>query len=66
VDRKRERHPAPISSLSDADLLDRSAADPSSFGILFDRHADRIYAYVVRRVGPSLSEELTAETTVQA
>ena len=55
-----------MTSTSDADLIEASGVDPSSFGMLFDRHLDRIYAYVVRRVGPTLAEELTAETFANA
>jgi RNA polymerase sigma factor (sigma-70 family) len=51
---------------TDAEIIAASAVDKASFGRLFDRHVDRIYAYVVRRVGPSLAEELTAETFARA
>lgn len=51
---------------TDAEIIAASAVDKASFGLLFDRHVDRIYAYVVRRVGPSLAEELTAETFARA
>lgn len=51
---------------TDAQLITASEADTGSFGLLFDRHVDRIYAYIVRRVGSSLAEELTAETFARA
>jgi len=51
---------------TDAEIIAASAVDAASFGLLFDRHVDRIYAYIVRRVGPSLAEELTAETFARA
>ena len=53
---------AVMSDISDAELIAASETDGASFGLLFDRHVDRIYSYVVRRVGRSLAEELTAET----
>jgi len=52
------------SSTSDAALI--AASDAASFGVVFDRHVDRIYAFVLRRVGPSLAEDLTAETFARA
>ena len=55
-----------MGDISDAELISASKTDATSFGVLFDRHVDRIYAYVVRRIGPSLAEELTAETFARA
>jgi RNA polymerase sigma factor (sigma-70 family) len=54
------------STLSDAALIASSETNAASFGVLFDRHVDRIYAFVLRRVGPSLAEDLTAETFTRA
>jgi RNA polymerase sigma-70 factor, ECF subfamily len=51
---------------TDAEIIAASAVDGTSFRLLFDRHVDRIYTYIVRRVGPSLAEELTAETFARA
>lgn len=62
--KKRER--SAIADRSDAALIASSDVDPGAFGILFERHVDQIYAYVVRRVGPSVAEELTADTFARA
>ena len=51
---------------SDADLVAASEADPVAFDVLFDRHVAAIHGYLCRRVGPSLAEELTAETFARA
>lgn len=52
--------------LDDAALLERSAAEPSHFGIVYQRHRDRVLRYVVRRVGVAAAEDLAAETFVHA
>jgi RNA polymerase sigma factor (sigma-70 family) len=51
---------------TDADLIRASVSDPQAFGLLFDRHVDVIHAYISRRVGASLAEELAAETFARA
>ena len=52
---------------SDASLLVRSAAEPSTFGVLFDRHADAVLAYFFRRTGcAQTSADLMAETFAAA
>jgi len=57
ADRTAER----VAHTSDAALV---AA--GSFDLIFSRHVDAIYGYVVRRVGLSLAEEITAETFARA
>ena len=52
--------------MSDAALIASSNSDAAFFGVVFDRHVDRIYAFVLRRVGKSLAEDLTAETFARA
>jgi len=47
---------------SDAEIIAASGADPELFGLVFDRHVGQIHGYFLRRVGPALAEELTAET----
>lgn len=61
-----DRTGAAMDDVSDAELMADSTAHADSFGLLFDRHVDAIYGYVVRRVGLSLAEELTAETFARA
>jgi RNA polymerase sigma factor (sigma-70 family) len=55
-----------LGDISDAQLVADSNAEGSAFAHLFDRHVDSIYGYIVRRVGRSLAEELTAETFARA
>jgi RNA polymerase sigma factor (sigma-70 family) len=52
--------------LGDDALLARSSTDPSAFGVVYQRHRDRVLRYVVRRVGVSGAEDLAAETFVRA
>ncbi len=63
---RNERDKAAMADASDAALIASSEGDAASFGVVFDRHVDKIYAYVVRRVGITLAEELTAETFAKA
>jgi RNA polymerase sigma-70 factor (ECF subfamily) len=44
-------------------LLERAGrADPAALGALYDLYADRIYAYIYRRVGqPEIAEDLTGQ-----
>jgi RNA polymerase sigma factor (sigma-70 family) len=48
--------------LPDASIIQRSLQSPGAFAALFDRHADDIYRYAARRLGPEMGEELMAET----
>lgn len=52
--------------LSDAQLLERSVAEPALFGSLYERHGVAVRRYVVRRVGPHDGEDLAAEVFVRA
>src|SRR4029078_5914797 len=63
---RNERGKATPAGPSDAAIMASSEADAAAFGILFERHVDQIYAYVVRRGGPTIAEELTAETFAKA
>jgi RNA polymerase sigma-70 factor (ECF subfamily) len=52
---------------SDAQLLRESRDDPRAFRELYDRHAEQIYAFVLRRTAnPEAAHDLTAETFAQA
>ncbi|GAA4970200.1 RNA polymerase sigma factor [Actinoplanes utahensis] len=53
---------SPVDTEPDLLLILRSAADPETFGRIFDRHADAIHRYLTRRVGRALADDLTAET----
>jgi len=56
--------------MADADerhLVEAAKRDPSRFADLYDRHFDRVYAFVVRRVHQrDAAEDLTAETFQKA
>jgi RNA polymerase sigma factor (sigma-70 family) len=56
---------ADSSESSDADLIRASGSDPAAFGVLYERHALRIYTWCRRRLEWAASD-LTAETFAQA
>ena len=43
-------------SLSDAQLVLASAADPTAFGQVFDRHARTVFSFASRRVGSEVAK----------
>jgi RNA polymerase sigma factor (sigma-70 family) len=47
---------------TDADLIEQAKRTPERFTAVFDRHYRQIYAYVARRLGPDLAEDVAAET----
>jgi RNA polymerase sigma-70 factor (ECF subfamily) len=48
-------------------LIEAAQADPARFLELYDRHVDRIYAYVSRRAGSrSVAEDVTSAVFAQA
>jgi RNA polymerase sigma-70 factor (ECF subfamily) len=56
------RHPAgDADPLADEAVIAASVAEPGRFGEVFDRHADEIYRYVARRLGPDAAADLVAE-----
>jgi RNA polymerase sigma-70 factor (ECF subfamily) len=46
----------------DSDAISASAATPADFAAIFDRHFDAVHAYLQRRIGRDLADELAAET----
>jgi RNA polymerase sigma-70 factor, ECF subfamily len=50
----------------DSDVIAASRATPASFAAIFDRHFDAIHAYLQRRIGRDLADELAAETFLLA
>jgi RNA polymerase sigma-70 factor (ECF subfamily) len=59
--------PIPLDSAPDVELLRASRASSAAFRILYDRHAQRINAFLTRRTrDPGAALELTAETFAQA
>lgn len=46
----------------DSEAISASAATPAEFAAIFDRHFDAVHAYLQRRIGRDLADELAAET----
>ncbi|MEU5684431.1 RNA polymerase sigma factor [Streptomyces venezuelae] len=51
---------------SDAWSIERSRDEPEQFAALFDRHADAVYRYAARRLGPEAAEDLMSDTFTTA
>lgn len=51
---------------SDAELLIRSRTEPEAIGIIYDRHALAVHAYLARRVDTPAVEDLLSEVFVVA
>lgn len=51
---------------SDEELVARSRRDPALFVHLFDRHAPAVHAYLARRAGSQVAEDLHAEVWLGA
>ncbi|HEU5029630.1 MAG TPA: RNA polymerase sigma factor [Spirillospora sp.] len=52
--------------LGDAEIVAASLRTPEAFGELFRRHAPRLHAYVRRRLGPVLADDLVSEAFATA
>jgi RNA polymerase sigma-70 factor, ECF subfamily len=50
----------------DGDAIAASSHEPARFAVVFDRHYAEIAAYLTRRAGRTLGEELASETFVRA
>ncbi len=48
--------------MTDSELVARSVQDPEVFGAIFDRHAETVLRFLVRRVGSEVAEGLVGET----
>ena len=46
---------------TDAEVIERSLAEPDCFAMVFDRYYDRILGYLGRRIDLSLAEDLASE-----
>jgi RNA polymerase sigma factor (sigma-70 family) len=51
---------------SDSEAIARSAEDPTSFGVLFERHSRTVYGYLARRAGPDVADEVLSEVFLVA
>ena len=58
--------PSAAGLLTDAQLIERARRTPEHFTAIFDRHYRSIYAYVARRLGPDLAEDVASETFLTA
>ncbi|GII88328.1 DNA-directed RNA polymerase sigma-70 factor [Sphaerisporangium siamense] len=54
------------STLDDSTVITRSRDQPELFALLFDRHADEIFRYAARRLGPEPAEDVVAEVFLAA
>ncbi|WP_336204942.1 RNA polymerase sigma factor [Nonomuraea sp. LPB2021202275-12-8] len=52
--------------LDDSRIVAASLEDPDAFGELFRRHSPRLHAYVKRRLGLALADDLVSETFATA
>lgn len=53
-------------SSSDEELVHRSLTDPAAFSPIFSRYFVPVYAYLARRVGSDVADDLTAQVFVVA
>jgi RNA polymerase sigma factor (sigma-70 family) len=51
---------------SDSEAIGASLADPSAFGVIFERHYDAIHGYLQRRLHEDIADELAAQTFLAA
>ncbi|MCO8274895.1 RNA polymerase sigma factor [Actinoplanes sp. TRM 88003] len=52
--------------VADTDLMDQARRTPERFAEIFDRHYRDIYAYLAKRLGPELAEDVASETFLTA
>lgn len=51
---------------SDAELIIESLDEPARFGEIFDRHAETVFRYLARRIGPDDACDLLADVFLAA
>src|SRR6476619_4674866 len=51
---------------SDSEVIAASLADPSAFGVVFERHYDAVHGYLQRRLDGPFADELAAQTFLVA
>ena len=51
---------------TDAELIIESLVEPARFGEIFDRHAEVVFRYLARRIGPDDANDLLAEVFLSA
>jgi RNA polymerase sigma factor (sigma-70 family) len=55
-----------VAGCSDAELIDESRDVPARFGEIFDRHAEAVFRYLARRIGPDDASDLLADVFLAA
>ncbi|MEZ5175494.1 MAG: RNA polymerase sigma factor [Acidimicrobiia bacterium] len=55
-----------MDSATDAEVIARSLEEPEAFSVIFQRHHDRIFRYIARRVGADRAADLTSEVFLRA
>ncbi len=51
---------------SDAEVIAGSLGEPARFGEIFDRHAETLFGYLARRIGPDDASDLLADVFLAA
>ncbi|MGH2572841.1 MAG: RNA polymerase sigma factor [Actinomycetota bacterium] len=51
---------------TDGQAIEASWRHPDMFALVFERHFEVVYRYLVRRIGPSSAEEIAAGTFLEA
>lgn len=52
--------------LRDGEVMARAVAEPACFVQVFDRHGRAVHAYLVRRAGPQIADDVLDEVWLQA
>ncbi len=55
-----------MTGASDPELIVESLAEPARFGELFDRHAQAVFRFLARRIGPDDASDLLADAFLAA
>lgn len=56
----------PVEEVSDAAIIEQSWRDPERFAAVFDRYYFQIHGFAAQRLGPSLADDVAAETFLVA
>ncbi|MFC7585216.1 sigma-70 family RNA polymerase sigma factor [Nonomuraea antimicrobica] len=56
----------PVEDVSDAAIIEQSRRDPERFAAVFDRYYFQIHGFAAQRLGPSLADDVAAETFLVA
>ncbi len=56
----------PLPDATDSEVIAAAAADPEAFGVVFERHARAVHAFLARRAGQAAADDLLGEVFVTA